>query len=311
MPEHILPRIRLLPVSTVVTRCYAMTSRFATTLRIFRVLRRSHCDRKPSLVRDPQISICLCGCSFISGFQERLDSSGAPSMILPETAAEYAFNQAHNGNPCQVQPCGARWALWPASMVVDTTNDQALVFYMLVSGLPGNFNLRGVGNSVAIWQNFSQQAQRPSFNPPVVPDHPDLMFAGNEPNFGTASLMVKGALYVYGCGMPTNSSDKECRLAKVDRANVLNRNAWAFYAGSGNWSSQLSDAVSVIPDANILSVSWNDYLQQYVAIYSQTVFDQRHGSNGAQSGRTMVRRKNRVYGHAANVREHLRCALAS
>jgi hypothetical protein len=50
---------------------------------------------------------------------------------------------------------------------------------------------------------------------------------------------------------------------------VLNRNAWNFYAGNGNWSSQLSNAVSIIPDANILSVSWNDYLQQYVAIYSQ------------------------------------------
>lgn len=39
--------------------------------------------------------------------------------------------------------------------------------------------------------------------------------------------------------------------------------------GNANWSSQLADAVSVIPDANIMSVSWNDYLQQYVAIYSQ------------------------------------------
>ena len=35
----------------------------------------------------------------------------------------------------------------------------------------------------------------------------------------------------------------------------------------------MGTAVSVIPDANILSVSWNSYLQQYVAIYSQ-VFSQ-------------------------------------
>jgi hypothetical protein len=205
----------------------------------------------------------------IAGFQERLDSSGAPSMILDETPAEFAFNQAHNGNPCQVQPCGARWALWPSSMVTDSVNNQALVFYMLVSALPGNFNFQGVGNSVAVWRNFSQQPQRPSFNPPFVSDHPDLMFTQDEPNFGSASLIAAGMLYIYGCGIPTNSSDKGCRLAKIDPANVLNRNAWSFYASNGKWSSQLNNAISVIPDANILSVSWNDFLQQYVAIYSQ------------------------------------------
>jgi hypothetical protein len=207
--------------------------------------------------------------SGINGFQERLDSSGAPSMILVETPAEYAFNQAHTGNPCQVQPCGARWALWPSSMVTDAVRNQALVFYMLVSALPGNFNFQTVGNSVALWQNFSQQPQRPSFNPPFVANHPDLMFAQDEPNFGTASLLVSGTLYIYGCGIPTNSADKRCRLARVDPANLLNRSAWNFYAGNGNWSSQLNDAIPVIPDANILTISWNDYLQQYVAIYSQ------------------------------------------
>jgi len=205
----------------------------------------------------------------ISGFQERLDSAGAPSMILAETPAEYAFNQAHNGNPCQVQPCGARWALWPAAIVTDPGSNQAFVFYGVISALPGSFNFQGMGSSVAVWQDFSQQPQRPTFNPPIVADHPDLMFTGNEPAFGSAAFINQGTLYIYGCGIPSNSSDKGCRLAKVDPASVLNRGAWTFYGGNGKWSSQVSDAVSVIPDANILSISWNDYLQQYVAVYSQ------------------------------------------
>jgi hypothetical protein len=58
----------------------------------------------------------------ITGFQERLDSAGAPTMILAETPAEQAFNQAHNINNCQAQPCGARWALWPSSIVVSSRN---------------------------------------------------------------------------------------------------------------------------------------------------------------------------------------------
>jgi hypothetical protein len=209
----------------------------------------------------------------VTGFQERLDSAGAPSMLLVESPTEFAFNQAHNGSPCQQQPCGARWALWPSSIVADTANNRALVFYMLVSAMPGNFNFQGVGNSVALWQDFSQQPQRPTFNPPIVADHPDLMFTQNDPNFGSAALIANGTLYVYGCGAPANASDKGCRLAKLDPANILNRSDWSFYAGNGNWSSQLSDAASVFSNPNILSVAWNTYLQQYVAVYSP-VFSQ-------------------------------------
>jgi hypothetical protein len=203
----------------------------------------------------------------ITGFREPLDSAGAPTMILPETSAEQAFNAAHNGPNCQ-QPCGARWALWPASVVVDPATNQALIFYMLVSAAPGNFNFQSVGYSVASWQSLQQQPQRPTINPPVVPAHPDLLFSQNEPPFGSASLITGGMLYVYGCGNPGNGFDKGCRLGKVAPDNVLNRSAWSFYADSGNWSSQLSDALPVFNGDSILSVSWNNYLQQYVAVYS-------------------------------------------
>jgi len=204
----------------------------------------------------------------ITGFQERLDSAGAPGMILRETPAEQAFNQAHNGNPCQQQPCGARWALWPSSVVTDPASNHALVFYMVVYAQPGNFNFQGTGESVALWQSFQQQPQRPTFTPPIVPNHPDLMFNENEPTFGTAAFIGNGTLYVYGCGTPSNSSDKGCRLARVDPANVQNRNAWTFYLGNGNWSSQDSNAVSVFTGGSIMSVSWNSYLQSYIAVYS-------------------------------------------
>jgi hypothetical protein len=209
----------------------------------------------------------------IVGFQERLDSVGAPEMILPETSAEFAFNQEHNGSPCQVQPCGARWALWPATIITDTANNHALIFYNVVYALPGAFNFQGVGNSVAVWSDFNGQPQRPSFNPPIVPNHPDLMFNQNQPAFGSAAFIQNGTLYVYGCGIPSNSGDKGCRLAKVDPGNVLKLSAWTFYAGNGNWSPQISDAMPVFGDANILSISWNAYLQQYVAVYSQ-IFSQ-------------------------------------
>lgn len=204
----------------------------------------------------------------ITGFQERLDSSGAPTMILQETAAETAYDAAHAGNPCQEQPCGARWALWPSWILTNSADNQALIFYMLVSAAPGAFNFQAVGNSVAIWQSFAGLPQRPTLNPPIVADHPDLLFMQNEPNFGTAALISNGTLYAYGCGLPTNGADKGCRLGKVDPANVETRSAWTFYAGNETWSVQSSDAVSVFVGGSIASVAWNNFLQRYVVIYS-------------------------------------------
>lgn len=204
----------------------------------------------------------------LSGFKERTDSAGAPVMILPETAAEQAFNQAHNVNNCKAQPCGARWALWPASIVVDPVQNRALIFYGVVSAQPGNFNFQGSGQSVATWQSLSAQAERPVFSPPIVAGHPDLMFNENEPSFGSAALIRNGALYVYGCGIPADNMDDGCRLGKVDPAQAQNRGAWTFYAGNGTWTSQLPNAIPVFWGANILSVSWNSYLNRYVAVYS-------------------------------------------
>lgn len=181
----------------------------------------------------------------ITGFHERLDPTGAPTMILPETPAEQAFNQAHNVNNCQEQPCGARWALWPSSIVVNPADNSALIFYMVVSARPGAFNFQGIGTSVALWQNFQQQPQRPTLNPPIVPDHPDLMFTESEPEFGTAALISDGTLYVYGCGILTNSFDLGCRLARVDPSSAQDRSKWTFYAGNGNWSSNVGDAIPV------------------------------------------------------------------
>jgi hypothetical protein len=204
----------------------------------------------------------------ISGWDERRDSTGAPTMILEETPAEQAYDKAHAGNPCQQQPCGARWALWPAAIVVDPASNQALVFYMVVNARPGSFNFQGYGSSVALWQEFQGLPRRPTLNSPLDPNHPDLMFGQNDPSFGSAAFISNGTLYVYGCHTPSNIGDQGCRVAKVPPATVQDRTTWMFYARDGNWSSLVSDAVSVIPDGNIMSVAWNDYLQQYIAIYS-------------------------------------------
>jgi len=206
--------------------------------------------------------------SAIASFQERVDSAGAPTMILPLTAQEQAFNLAHSGNPCSQQPCGARWALWPGPIVVDPATNRALIFYSLVSALPGAFNFQSLGNSVATWQDFTRQPQRPAISPIVVAGHPDLLFSQDEPGFGSAAFIQGGTLYAYGCGNK-DPADKGCRLGRVDPARVLDRTAWTFFAGNGAWSAQLSNAVPVFTGDDIMNVSLNSNLQRYVAIYSQ------------------------------------------
>jgi len=201
----------------------------------------------------------------ITAFQEREDSAGAPTMLLQLTATEQAFNAAHAGNPCQQQPCGARWALWPGAMVGDPAGNRALVFYQIVSAQPGNFNFQTVGYSIATWQNFADLPQRPTINPTA--EHPDLLFSENQPSFGSAALIAGDTLYVYGCYSSLLSV--ACVLGRVDLgADVTDLSQWTYYAGNGNWSSKLGDAMWVFTANHILNVSWNDYLQRYVAVYN-------------------------------------------
>ena len=200
----------------------------------------------------------------ITGFQERDDSAGAPTMILQLTSAEQAFNVAHQGNPCQQQPCGARWALWPGATVSDPARNRALVFYQLVSAQPGNFNFQAVGYSVATWQNFADLPQRPVINPQA--EHPDLLFTQDQPAFGSAALVVGDTLYAYGCD--TSDFSVACELGRVDLASVTDLSAWTYYAGDGTWSANIGDAMWVFTGNPILNVSWNGYLQEYVAVYN-------------------------------------------
>ena len=204
--------------------------------------------------------------SGLSGFTEHRDSTGAPTMVLPETAAEQAFNQLHNVNNCQAQPCGARWALWPSSIVVNPADGSALIFYSVISAQPGAFNFQSIGNSVARWQNLQSQPVRLVQNSAIVAGHPDVMFPANQPEFGDASFISNGVLYAYGCGIPAHNGDRGCRLGKVDPSRAQDLSAWTFYAGDGNWSSKVGDAISLFDGGG--SISWNSFLQRYVAIYS-------------------------------------------
>ncbi len=85
----------------------------------------------------------------IRGFFEDEDHLGAPNECIPRTVAEQIFNDANDSNnPDCEAPCGARYALWPESMVVDTSTGKGYMFYEKIYGEPGEWNFHSVGSSI-------------------------------------------------------------------------------------------------------------------------------------------------------------------
>jgi hypothetical protein len=174
--------------------------------------------------------------SGLSGFEERLDSAGAPMQFVANTEEEAAFDRAHRGDPCMTSPCGARWAVWPGSAVFDAPRGRALIWYGLVYAEPGSFNFHGVGQSLAVWSDFASLPDRPVVSPGAT--HPTLLFAQDEPGFGTAAAIDGDFFYSFACD--SSGLKRPCTLARVESASALDRASWTYWNGSA-WSPAIGD----------------------------------------------------------------------
>jgi hypothetical protein len=204
----------------------------------------------------------------ISGLADRVDAVGSPLPLLAPTADEAAFIAAHGGDDCAVKPCGARWATWPASVVWDAAGGRALVSYGLVYAEPGAWNFHGVGQSLAVWSDFSQQAIRPE--PGNCPGHPTLLFCEGEPNWGAALVIDAGRVFAFACDEPGLSPG--CLLASVPSARVLDRSAWRAW-DTHTWTASLSAARPLFDGAPILRVHFNQHARSWMAVYSRPLTD--------------------------------------
>jgi len=83
--------------------------------------------------------------------------------------------------------------------------------------------------------------------------------------------VVGDVLYSYGCS--PGFLVQNCDLARVPVADALDRSAWRFYAGDGVWSARLGDAVQVFQGGAANSVFWDQFLGEYVNVYSQPLND--------------------------------------
>ncbi len=201
----------------------------------------------------------------ISSFTEQEDAVGAPTEFFPQTEEEWAFNQTHLGEDCQIEPCGARWALWPGPLVYDPERRRSLVFYHKIYAEPGAFNFYSVGHSIAVWGRIDDMPLRPVFQPEAA--YPTLLFQNNEPAFGSAAVAVDDMLYVFGC--ENVGWVKPIKVARVPLADVLDRSAWRFFAGDDRWVSDVNQARTVFHGNDMMTVSYLPFRDVYLSTYSQ------------------------------------------
>lgn len=193
----------------------------------------------------------------ISGFQPCRDSPGLTREIMPFTLEEQSFNRDHDINNCKAEPCGARWALWPGALIDDTVHNRLLLFYKKVLVKPGLLNFQTAGHSMAAWRRLGEPLERIS----------QLMFGQNEPAYGSAAVTLNAMLYIFGCSL--DGTSKPCRLARVPLARATDRTAWEFYGVSQKWQKDIDGSKVILDGNDMMSVSFNSYLNRYLAIYSQ------------------------------------------
>jgi hypothetical protein len=190
-----------------------------------------------------------------------LGSDGEPAQLLPHTAAEQAFDDAHNGNPCTAgSDCGARETAWVGSATVDPTTGTAWVFYQKENTDSNSYSSNGF--SIATWASPGAPATRPALRP-ELPD-PTVMFPDGEPQLDAAAVVDGGFVYAYAC--PGGGLSSPCTVARAPVDQALVHAAWTFFDGT-SWSSDPKGSAMVMEGAPYMSVHFSPYLGKFVAFH--------------------------------------------
>lgn len=199
----------------------------------------------------------------LDGWHHALGADGKPLAVLPHTADEQAFDDAHNGSPCPAgSDCGARHTAWPASAAVDPTTGRAWVFYQKENTQADSFQSNGF--SIATWASPDVQAVRPSLRP-ELPD-PTVLFPDGEPQLDAAAVVDPAGQYLYTYACPGGGLSSPCSVARAPVANALAHDAWRFYDGSA-YGSDPRAAKNVFDGAPYMSVHFSPWLKKYAAFY--------------------------------------------
>jgi len=199
----------------------------------------------------------------------QVDSAGLPTQFIPFTAQEALFNSEHAkvGKTCQELPCGEGLALWPGPIVYNPVNGQVIIpFAEIIRGGPiSGFDVIGGGISTGSVGPTGFTMTRPTEG---TGTDPALLWPNGTQMFTDQAFILNGYYYAYG-GKNVFVTTEDL-LARVPVSEVLDTADWTYYAGAETWSSSVKSAVPVFDgSASGSSVFYDQYLNEYVAIYSQ------------------------------------------
>ncbi|QNG21128.1 DUF4185 domain-containing protein [Rhodococcus triatomae] len=137
---------------------------------------------------------------------------------------------------------------------------------------PGNWttNYSGLARSTDNGETWTTEPSTARVNAAGL-DIPGLpaVSAGNE-NFQQSAFVPGADGWIYEFGTPSGRFGP-ARLARVQGGQINDLAAYEYWNGSG-WVPDISAAAEVIPGTvSELSVQWNDYLNKYVAMYTDPV----------------------------------------
>jgi hypothetical protein len=177
--------------------------------------------------------------------------AAAPVTVIPHTAAETAFENAHNPartgcTPATDQYCGAVFGYWPGEVVADPAHDRVLVFFGKICRMGGHgtpcadqWKNLGTGIAAIDLKTGNVTRLRMTGGTPVRSVEgvdPTLGWAAGQHDF-TGSVVTDGILYGRG-----DCDFWHCASSRVPLADVTDLSAYRYWNGSA-WVADPSKAV--------------------------------------------------------------------
>ncbi|MGD8545623.1 MAG: DUF4185 domain-containing protein [Candidatus Bathyarchaeota archaeon] len=196
--------------------------------------------------------------------------------------------------PDELQGGERRTAFWPMDGV--DIDGRLYVYYLMVKGEPMALYGTGVVKSVQPYEEFERLYSLVRFSPKEILDATETPFVwwnnlygekGQKmPNFGTAVLKkaINGYIYVYGSKVDKTKDEMVhvVTLARVRKGDVEDVTKYEYLIESPSeqnasapvWGENPMDSTGIFEgNANELSVSYNPYLDKYLAVYSTAQID--------------------------------------
>jgi hypothetical protein len=149
-------------------------------------------------------------------------------------------------------------------------DDKLYLFWMRVlmleeGGDPFPVGFEVVGSGLAVGSREDWKFER------VTYQGDSLLWPATQPQFATGIHHDKASGYVYLYGSLQDADLRHhAHIARVKPDEMLHLDRYQYFAGDpDNWSNDVHDAIAVFSDMpNEMSVSYNEYLGQYLAVHS-------------------------------------------